>query len=222
MHPSTPHDSPSPSFYGDTTIAAAGLNNANAPRSLTSGFGTVLEKEHELRSATEGYLAEATGPHSTDLDRILRQQQTRIGANIALLEQRYEMLPHAKRFQALHGVHFSPTRARPTAEPENGGTLPNLVAQHRSLIGNLDALIIRDSDGQRGELILTAIGRNHEDMAGVLTALLRADDPARDRVTVPVVAAVGPTPGTTEGSWENEGGASRPTRAPMPMPIGAK
>ena len=222
MHLSTQRDSRSPFFFsGTTTRAATGPHDRSAQPPLTSGFGAVLEKEHELQSAIAGHLAPVSGPKADDLDRILRSQQSRIGANIALLEQRYEMLPHPERFQALHGVHFSPTQAPPSAGPDSPGSLPDLVARHQSLIGDIDALITRGADGQRGELILLQIGRNHEDMAGVLTALLREDDSVRDLEPVPVTAAASPTPGTTEGGWENEGGAPRATRAPISEPAGA-
>ena len=50
------------------------------------------------------------------------------------------------------------------------------LSQHTSLLTDIEALIECAPDGQRGELILNEVGRNHEEMAWILTSLLRGDD----------------------------------------------
>jgi hypothetical protein len=219
MHPSPKPDPRSPSSFGGTTTRAVpGADNDTAQPSLTSGFGAVMEKEHELQRATEGYLGEASGPRSADIERTLRHQQTRLAANIALLEQRYEMLPHPSRFQALQGAHAPLNASRRSDGQESMGALPGLVAQHRSLAADIDGLIAGGADGQRGELILTEVGRNHDEMASMLTALLHEDDPVRGPEPVASTVAAAPAPGTTEGGWENEGGArAQPSAPPHPL-----
>jgi DNA-binding ferritin-like protein len=192
--------------------SATGPDDDTAQPGLTSGFGAVMEEERNLQSSTEGYLAAVNGPHAIALDRILRNQQLRLDDNIGLLEERYEMLPHPARFQALRGRLFPLTNSRRVATPsESNDLLPNLVAQHLTLLANVATLIAHSSQGGQGQYILTEVARNHEEMAWMLTALLKEDQSVRERVSVPVTAAVAtaPTPGTTEGNWENEGGAPR-------------
>lgn len=211
MQISTPSDSCSPATPGGvTTRAAAGPHNDTAQPSLTSGFGAVIEKEHELQAATGGYLDEANGSRSATVARMLRHQQMRLGANIALLEQRYETLPHPARFQAWQGKHSRLTTAQHVARTETNCVLPSLVAQHLSLLGDIHALITRGPDGQRGELILNEVGRNHEEMARMLTAFLKEHVAVHDLEPIPVTAVSPAIPhSTSETDWENEGGGPR-------------
>jgi hypothetical protein len=217
MHSFTRTDSRSPPSSDRTiTRATIGPARATAQPSLTSGFGSVMEQEHDLQSSTEGYLGAENGPHSNAIDRILRNQQLRLGDNIGLLEDRYEMLPHPARFHVLRGRPSPLTKSRrATVAPESAGVLPNLVAQHLNVLGKLTTLIAHSSHGDHGELILNEVARNHEEMAWRLTALLKEDESAREREHIPVVAAAtGPTVGTAEGTWENKGGA--PSSSPAP------
>src|ERR1043166_6123044 len=172
---------------GVTTRAMACRDDTAQPP-LASGFGAVMEQEQKIQSFTEEYIGADNGPHSAAIDRILRQQQTRLGANIALLEQRYEMLPPA-RIQTRHAKHPPLSYARRImATPDDSGVLQKLVAQHLDLIRNIETLIDQRPDGQRGTLILAEIARNHEDMAWMLTALLKEEDSVRDLVPIPVTA----------------------------------
>ena len=104
-------------------------------------------------------------------------------------------------------------RARPPAvarrtQRDPGDLLPDLVAQHTRLLTDIDALIGRAPDGQRGELILTEVSRSHEEMAWMLTALLR-DDESSQRMAPDQPSE---NPGGTklaQESWDNEGGPVR-------------
>ncbi len=211
MHTSSPFESHSPSPAGSTTTrAVTGLDDTAQPP-LTSGFGSVMEREQDIRSSTTERLGVDNGPKSAAIDRILRHQQLQLGANIALLEQRYEMLPHPTRFATLPATHGRLSHARGAAvAPDAASLLPNLVAQHISLLRAIEALITQRPDGQRGELILTEIARNHEEMAWMLTALINEDDSVRDLVPIPVTASLpaAPKAEASEADWENEGGAS--------------
>jgi hypothetical protein len=210
MHRSKQFDSQSLAPLGGTTTRArAGFDNTAQPP-LTSGFGAVMEQEEDIQSSTEGYVGGDNGPNSAAIDRILRHQGTRLGANIALLEQRYEMLPHPARFQTLHGKHARLSNARHTAAADDLGVLPSLVAKHLDLLRKIETLMSRRPDGQRGELILAEIARNHEEMAWMLTALIKEDESVRDFVPTPVIASAPASPklSTSEANWENEGGAS--------------
>lgn len=198
--PASPH-----ATHGRTICAGIGRDNDTVPPPLTSGFGTVMEREYDLQALTRNYVGTASGPHAAAIDRILRVQQEKLGANIALLGERYETLPHPVRFDALRR---HPAIARTSAEAEPLCALPALVAQHLGMLGNINTLIAQREDGERGELILTEVARNHEEMAWMLTALLKEDESVRDRLPLPVTATA-PAAGSSEAGWENEGGAPR-------------
>lgn len=198
-----------PQSGGVITRASTGPGNDTAQPSLTSGFGSVIEKEHGLQSATECSFGHVSGDHAADIDRILRQQHSRLSANIALLEQRYEALPNPERFASWHN------RSRPPAAPRRtprAGTelLPNLIAQHNSLLADIESLIACAPDGQRGELILTEVGRNHEEMAWMLAAVLRQDETVLRGTNEPSGGSSGGTRRAQE-NWDNEGGPVRLT-----------
>lgn len=166
------------------------------------GFGAVMEQEHELQSSIGGYRGELHGHLSATIARVLSKQQVALGAIIALLEHRYEMLPPAAQFLALHGRHspLPPTRRRVPA-PEPNSLLRNLIAQHLDLLEDLDSLMARGGSDLQNEIILIEVTRNHEDMAGMLSALLKEDKSLRNRNSIPVIAA----PRTDDARWENEG-----------------
>lgn len=196
-----------PQSGGVVTRAPTGTRNDTAQPSLTSGFGAVIEKEHDLQSATEESFGQLSGHHSANLDRILHHQHSRLGANIALLEQRYEALPKPERFVNWHD------RGRPPVKPQRmqsdeAQLLPELVAQHARLLTDIDALIGCAPDGQRGELILTEVSRNHEEMAWMLTALLKEDESVRRIASEQGSERTGESIRAQE-NWDNEGGPVR-------------
>ena len=166
-------------------------------------FGSVMEQEHDLQSSTGGYRGEGNGHLSATIARVLSKQQVALGANIALLEQRCELLPQAAQVLALHGRHSPLTKARHRAPaPEHNSLLRNLIARHLDVMEDIDTLITEGSNGLGGELILREISRNHEDMAGMLSALLKEDESVRER---PAITGMGAA-GTKAGQGENEGG----------------
>ena len=193
-----------PGSGGAVARATAGVQDDSALPSLTSGFGAVIEKERELRNATDDSCGHVTGNHTLQVDRLLQRQHSRLGANIALLEQRYESLPNPERFAIWHGRRGPPTTARKVVEREEVDLLTELIARHRGLVSDIAALISRAPDGQRGEVILTEVGRNHEQMAVMLTALLN-DDASIARSLRDAVARPGGT-NRAQQNWENEGG----------------
>lgn len=196
-----------PQSGGLVTRALADARHDTAPPSLTSGFGTIIEKEHDLQSATESSFPQVIGHHSADLDRILHLQHSRLGAHIALLEQRFEALPKPERFANWHESGRPPTKPR-RAPADEAELLPGLVGQHTRLLADIDALIGRAPDGQRGELILTEVSRSHEEMAWMLTALLKEDE----SVTRMANERRGERPGESiraQENWDNEGGPAR-------------
>ncbi len=179
-------------------------------------FDSMLEREHHLQSSTDGYLDSLKGPHASVIDRILRNQHLRLGDNIALLEQRYERSPAHPAFAAAGPAPIRLARAkRPNGEADSIGQLPLLVAQHQRAIETIDRLIAQATEGQR-ELILAQVARNHREMAAILIELLRAGESASDAPPQPVLAAVRSTPGIAVGSWQNDGGAFRPSPAARP------
>lgn len=209
MHASTSFDSPSFSPLGDATARTAVSSNLLPPPPLTSGFGTVMEHEEDIQSSTEEYLGADKGPNSAAIDRILQYQAARLGANIALLEQRYETLPHPGRFQILQAKHNRLSAAHPIAGTGVIGTLRHLIVQHLNLLRKIETLIGQRPDGQRAELILAEMVRNHEEMAWMLTALIKEDDSVRDMLPIPIIAAAAAASKNeaSEANWENEGGA---------------
>jgi hypothetical protein len=204
---------PQPLSRGTTTRASAGRDNTAQPP-LTSGFGTVMEMEQAMRSSTEAELGRDNGPKSTAIDRILGQQLMLLDANLALLAQRYEMLPNPARFASVPGAP-DPLAPSGTDAASDGaaGWMASLVAEHLNLGRAVEALIIRRPDGQRGELILAEIARNHSEMAWMLTALLN-EDAGVDRPLVPRAASDQPRPDPAGGEvdWENEGGPTMGAR----------
>jgi hypothetical protein len=182
---------------------------ACATPSRPSGFGAVMEQENDLQSSTDGYLGPLDGLEVNALDQVLRDQHARLGANISLLERRYETLPHPARFQALRTRLHPPAKARRVSErPDILDLLRNLVAQHRSLLSNIDVLIAHGTGESRGGHLMTEMARNHEAMAGMLSGLLNDMLSVRDLVPIPIIAqAPVRAAGSAEVSWENEGGA---------------
>lgn len=208
MNNSTRTDSRSPPRTGGATArASTGARDDASHPSLTSGFGAVIEKEHNLQSAIEDSFGQLSGHRSVDLDRILHHQHSRLGANIALLEQRYEALPKPERFVNWHDRARPPVQPRRTQQDE-AELLPELVAQHTRLLADIEALIGCAPDGQRGELILAEVSRNHEEMAWMLTALLKDRDLLRHIAHGSSSDGSGVTSRAQE-NWENEGGPVR-------------
>ncbi|HVS52375.1 MAG TPA: hypothetical protein VHD62_08470 [Opitutaceae bacterium] len=155
--------------------AQTDLQNTTAQPALTSGFGAVIDKEHDLQTATEGLVGHVNGEHGTAIDRILRHQHSRLGANIALLEQRYEALPNPERFVHWNDRRHPPAAPRRLELRDTTEALPELIARHVGLLADIEALIGCVPDGQRGELILNEVSRRHEEMAWMLNALLKED-----------------------------------------------
>ena len=207
MHLSTDSDQPSALLGGKTTRSDRGRDTAQPP--LTSGFGAVMEQEEKIQCATERSVGGDKGPKSAAIDRILRDHGTRLGANIALLEQRYETLPHPSRFKMLRANPDRLSTAEHAVIGCDDGILSALASQHVALLGKIETLIRQRPDGQRGELILAEIARNHEEMARMLTALVNDDESLRDMV--PLSASEAPVPALPKGeaAWENEGGAGQ-------------
>lgn len=166
--------SPPPSG-GLITRAQSDLRNDTAQPPLASGFRAVIEKECVLLSATADALGKARGQHAADVDRILRYQHSRLNANIALLEQRYGAVPNPERFAS--GSDCRDPQLTPLGI--EASVLPALIAGHADLLADIEALIECGSDGQRGELILMEVSRNHQAMARTLTTLLKKEGTRR-------------------------------------------
>lgn len=187
-------------------------NDVRSPSPFISGYGVVMKQEHALQSSIGKALGALGGPHAAAMGRVLRHQRVRLRTNIALLEHRYGSLPHPERFQALHRMlsPLSKTR-RVAADPEQPEILSALVAQHLNLTTSIDRLLARRRDVQRGEVNLAEVAKNHDEMAWMLTALIKEGE------TVRIGAARaddGPRPGLAEMDWENEGGALSPGPSP--------
>jgi len=174
----TRSDSRSPPPVGGRVTRAQNdsLNNTAQPP-LTSGFGAVIEKEHDLQTTIEASFGPVENQPPAAIDRILRYQDRLLRANIALLEERYEALPSPERF-----VHWNRHRppGTPRREPRRNEAelLPDLIARHTHLLADIDALIGAVPDGRRGDLILTEVSRNHEEMAWMLISVLNENSTA--------------------------------------------
>jgi hypothetical protein len=180
----------SPPLPGGKITRAADHSDDTAQPPLTSGFGAVMEQEREIQSSTVAQLAGERGSNTAAVEGILRGHQAKLGANIALLEQRYETLPTPVRFARLRPPHarLSQTRHRP-APASKASPLAGLIAQHVTLLRAVDALITLRPDGQRGDLILGEIARNHEEMGSMLTAVAKENLAAHDALPVSITAA---------------------------------
>lgn len=202
----TNNDSRSPPQSGRAvTRPQPDSQNTTAQPALTSGFGAVIEKEHALQNATEGSVGHVLGQHARDLDRILRHQHSQLGANIALLEQRYEALPNPGRFVSWDDRHHPPAASRCKESQDEIELLPDLIARHTHLLADIEALISCVADGQRGELILTEVRRNHEEMAWMLTSLLK-DDETVERIARDTDDGDSCDARRAQQNWDNEGG----------------
>lgn len=206
--PNANNDSQSPPQPGGVIPRAqADLQTTTARSALTSGFGSVIEKEHALQDFTKGSLGHVNGQHATDLDRILRHQHYRLGANIALLEQRHGAWPTPERFVSRNDRRHPPTPTRRKTSWDEIDLLPDLITRHTGLLADIEALINCVADGRRGELILTEVRRNHEEMVWMLNALMNDDESAKRRAHDTGEEASPETRGAQE-NWDNEGGPS--------------
>jgi hypothetical protein len=205
MQNSALHDSDALRQSGAAAGASSPPNLSLSP--LTSGFGTVIEKERSLQRTTGGALRELSGRHATEIGRMLRQHEVRLGANIALLEERFEMLPHPARFVPWgHPSVSSGTRQLESAA--GAAPLPMLASRHAALLADVDALLAGLPGGGRAEAALTEVRRSHEEMGWVLTAFVNED---ATQARLPDESRRGPSdPGSAEQAWDNEGGAARP------------
>jgi hypothetical protein len=195
-----------PQFGGAVTRAQTDPENTTAEPALRSGFGAVIAKEHALQDATERSVGYIVGPHATRLDRMLRHHHSRLGANIALLEQRYEASPSPERFLSW-GARRDPPASPRRGEGRNGIELiPDLIGRHAGLLADIRALMSSAPDGQRGELILTEVGHNHEQMAWMLMALLKDDDCVKHIAPDAAGDAAREARGA-EDNWVSDGGA---------------
>jgi hypothetical protein len=180
----------SPPLPGGKITRAADHSDDTAQPPLTSGFGAVMAQERAIQSSTAAQLAGERGSNTAALEEVLRGHQAKLGANIALLEQRYETLPSPTRFTLLRTPppRLFRTQSRPVPANE-ASPLTGLIAQHVTLLRAVDALITLRPDGQRGELILGEIARNHEEMGSTLTAVAKENVAAHDALPVSITAA---------------------------------
>jgi hypothetical protein len=149
-----------------------------------------MEQERAIQSSIAMYRQANHTPAGASVDRMLDRQQARLGANIALLEQRYEMLPHPGRFQPLYTTDTPLTRtSRPLATPANAVFLSGLAAQHTDLQRKVGWLIAQRPDGERGELILAEIARNHAEMARMAAGVIKDGVSAHDSVPIATTAS---------------------------------
>ena len=162
MHHTTASDVCLSHFGGVVTRAPIGLQNYTAEPPLASGFGAVIEREYDLQIAIEESFGRVHGYYGAELHRILRHHHSRLGANIALLEQRYEALPTAFVICGFATPRF--------AQPAHGvQMLPGLIEQHTELLAVVEGLLGASPDGRRGELILAEVKHSHEEMKWMLT-----------------------------------------------------
>jgi len=140
--------------------------------STTEGIALLLQEELDLRHSVEGILVGLNWPHSAEIDRTLREQLLELSANIAVLNQRY-MIPASAESTVENGVTFAdePGRVREML------SLPELIAQYRTILWTIGDLMAKGSDRERGKMILTQVALSHEKMATDLTTFL-ADTPA--------------------------------------------
>src|SRR4051812_23893277 len=83
---------------GSDQPTAPDAHTAQPP--LTSGFAALIERERELQSLVATCIDQKGSGQHTSLDSLLREHREQLGAIIALLEQRYELLPVPGRFHA--------------------------------------------------------------------------------------------------------------------------
>jgi hypothetical protein len=172
-----------------------------------SGFGTLLEAEHELRSAIERGIGDADDRHSTDLARILQEHHRQVETIGATLAARFERLPLPARFVALQTGTPMRTHARDARSlPDEGDSLRELARLHDELARQLGRL----AEGRSGPAVEQSFSDavlQHEEMSWMLHALIN------DRVGTAVepgrraAAAATQAPGMSESEWENEGGS---------------
>lgn len=198
-HRATRLDSRSPPRSGGTVTRSG-------PPLLASGFGVLMEQEHDLKAAIESCLRTVNGRRAPEIATMLWEHQMRLETNLTLLEQRYQALPFPARFRAVPRLIEAATGSSAAAPTESLALLPRLLGLHRNLIAEIESLLVRRGDGQRGEMILVQVGQNHERMAQMLTALV-AGEPIGDPALPPIVGAW-PSPRPAADAWANDGGAA--------------
>jgi hypothetical protein len=190
------------------SVTVADRSEYKAPSSLTSGFGALMELEYELRDATQRGRFENGTPRYDTIARVLWAQQGQLCANIALLGQRYELLPHPFRFRAFDEIPKRIATARTACRnKEDAALLDDLIAQHTDIVHKIRELVVKRADGQRGELILSQVSHHHDAMVWTLTGLRAEDEAIRVRGTQ--ATSAGEIAGSAIGNWENEGGKGK-------------
>jgi hypothetical protein len=179
---------------------------------FVTGYGALLQQEHELRRNTLAEIDDVARPASPACDELLRTQESRLDVNITLLEQRYETLPKADRFHSVDDRPAARTSVRSAIRGrKRRGRLPDLVRRHLTALRALETLIQHSLIGQRAELILTAVAQSHEEMASALMVEIKRDH-VGDRDFHQIVASAPSVAAAM--AWENEGGACPAAPAP--------
>jgi hypothetical protein len=181
--------------------ASPAAQNTTAEPPLRSGFGLLIDGEHRLRDSLAECSGRIEGNQAANVERILQHQQKQVDANIALLQQRYEGISTGQ-------IGAESNQPRPTCMSDSttlktGDILRDLGRQLANLMTDIDGLVERAPDGQRGELILAEVRRHHEEMAWILKALLSEDETAA-RFEIPTAAS--DTAHREQENWDNEGG----------------
>ncbi len=156
--------------------SAAGIARPFPPDDAASAssardFAALIEQERDLQSATGKSLTAAGGGDGAAIQRLLRHQHFRLGANIAVLEQQSEALPSGERFRAWT-KRTRPPSPPGVARPVAPAFLPDLIAQHTRVMADIAGLVRSAPEERRGDFILAEVSRSHEQMVRMLTALL--------------------------------------------------
>lgn len=157
------------------TRPEGGLGNRTARPAGTSGFGPLLAQEHEIQLLSE----EGARGNQGALGAVLREQQMRVRANIALLGERDERRPHAFFFPVLparRSAKNEMARSRPDAVLS---PLTTLIGRHQRVLGSIGRLMAAHPEGQRDERILARVAHSHEEMVGALTGWFDGDSSPR-------------------------------------------
>lgn len=181
--------SPLPVEADKTTIPLRPEWNEPAAPPLAAGVCAIMEQEHALQTLSDGFSEENHGADTPAVVRVLRNHHLRLGDNIALLRQHRGVLPRSAHGDAGCESLASLSNSSDPAMASAAG-LRALATKHLKAVENIDNLIAQRPDGQRGEMILTEVARNHRAMAWMLNGLLSENALAHDPLAQPIIAGL--------------------------------
>lgn len=181
-------------FVADSKTSDVSWNSGPSEDTRTGsgfirGYGALMEQQYLLQSVTNESGRSLTGSRSKHVRRMLEKHYIKIGDSISLLARFCDDLPQPGRFRTWLGER-SGTAGRWQALRAHSihSGLAQLLALHTKVMAEVGMLTDELSLGDEGRQILSEVARNHEDMASMLTDVVKKDVSIGDQEIPPIIA----------------------------------